>query len=74
MNDDGEPTRVKFTVVNGRLAEIQQEHQDLEHSIAALELLPLPDQLLIARLKKKKLALKDELIRLQDRIRPDIIA
>ena len=34
----------------------------------------LPDQLLIARLKRKKLLLKDELVRLQDRIRPDIIA
>lgn len=74
MNDDGESKGVRFTVVNGRLAEIQQEHEDLDASIRALELLPLPDQLLIARLKRKKLMLKDELVRLQDRIRPDIIA
>ncbi len=65
---------MKFTVVNGRLADLQQEHQDLDDSIRALELLPVPDQLLIARLKRKKLAVKDEIIQLQDRIRPDIIA
>lgn len=74
MNDDGESKCVRFTVVNGRLAEIQQEREDLDKSIRALELSPLPDQLLIARLKRKKLLLKDELVRLQDRIRPDIIA
>lgn len=74
MNDDGESKGVRFTVVNGRLAEIQQEREDLDKSIRALELSPLPDQLLIARLKRKKLLLKDELVRLQDRIRPDIIA
>lgn len=74
MNDDGESKGPRFTVVTGRLAELQQEHQDLDHSIRALEILPLPDQLLIARLKRKKLSLKDELNRLQDKIRPDIIA
>lgn len=74
MNDDGPSPGVKFTVVNGRLADLQQEHHDLDSSIRALELLPLPDQLLIARLKRKKLALKDEIIQLQDQIRPDIIA
>jgi hypothetical protein len=74
MNDDGPNTGAKLTVVNGRLPELQQEHADLDASIAALEQLPLPDQLLIARLKRKKLMLKDEIIRLQDRILPDIIA
>ena len=74
MNDDRPSTGVKLTVVNGRIAELEQEHHDLDASIQALELLPLPDQLLIARLKRKKLALKDEIIQLQDRIRPDIIA
>ena len=74
MNDDGPSTGVKFTVVNGRIAELEQEHHDLDASIQALELLPMPDQLLIARLKRKKLALKDEMMLLQDRSRPDIIA
>lgn len=74
MNDDGPSTGVKLTVVNGRIAELELEHHDLDASIQALEALPLPDQLMIARLKRKKLALKDELILLQDRVRPDIIA
>lgn len=74
MNDDRPSTGVKLTVVNGRIAELEQEHHDLDASIQALELLPLPDQLLIARLKRKKLALKDEMMMLQDRARPDIIA
>jgi hypothetical protein len=74
MNDDGPSTGVKLTVVNGRISDLQQEHHDLDASIQALELLPLPDQLLIARLKRKKLALKDEMLQLQSRNRPDIIA
>ena len=74
MNDDGPSKGVKFTVVTGRLAELEQEHQDLDASIAALEALPLPDQLMIARLKRKKLALKDEIMGIRDRVLPDIIA
>ena len=74
MNDDGPSTGVKLTVVNGRVPDLQQEHLDLDASISALEALPLPDQLLIARLKRKKLMLKDEIIRLQDQNLPDIIA
>ena len=74
MNDDGPSPGVKFTVVNGRIADLEQEHFDLDASIQALEALPLPDQLMIARLKRKKLALKDELMQLPNRIRPDIIA
>lgn len=74
MNDDGPSTGPKLTVVNGRVTELLQEHADLDASIQALEILPLPDQLLIARLKRRKLMLKDEIIRQQDRNRPDIIA
>jgi len=39
-----------------------------------LALLPAPDQLMIARLKRKKLALRDDIVKLQDQILPDIIA
>ena len=41
---------------------------------AALTAKPLPDQLQIARLKKQKLALRDQITRLEDRLTPDIIA
>jgi hypothetical protein len=36
--------------------------------------MPLPDQLMIARLKRKKLLLRDEISKIEDRILPDIIA
>ena len=57
-----------------RLAELQQEHMDLDASIEALGLMPQPDQLMIARLKRKKLVLKEEIVKIRDQILPDIIA
>ncbi len=57
-----------------RLAELKQEHRDLDEAITALEASQERDQLRLTRLKKRKLALKDEIARLQDRLLPDIIA
>lgn len=57
-----------------RLAELQQEHMDLDASIEALAHMPLPDQLMIARLKRKKLLLKEEIVKIRDQVLPDIIA
>ena len=56
------------------LATKRQEHADLDASIDALGQAAIPDQLLIARLKRKKLALKDEIVKIEDQILPDIIA
>lgn len=57
-----------------RLAMLRLEHRDLDAAIDALRSLPQPDQIQIARLKKRKLHLKDEIAALQDSIIPDIIA
>jgi hypothetical protein len=57
-----------------RLAHLVQEHGDLDAAIAALQASAVPDQLQMARLKKRKLRLKDEIAQLQDQIVPDIIA
>ena len=57
-----------------QLIEWRIEHADLDASIEALSHMPIPDQLLIARLKRKKLALRDEIVKVEDRILPDIIA
>lgn len=57
-----------------RLATLRVEHEDLDASVAALSGLALPDQVRIARLKKKKLLLRDEIARLEDQLTPDIIA
>lgn len=57
-----------------RLSDLRQDHADLDAAISALAASPLPDMMLIGRLKRKKLALKDELARIEDYLNPDIIA
>jgi hypothetical protein len=57
-----------------QLARLRAEHRDLDAQIAAEEASPFCDQLLIKRLKKRKLALKDCITALEDRLLPDIIA
>ena len=74
MNDDDDPLDDPESVLRTRLAELRLEHQDLDDSIEALSVLPVVDQLQIARLKKKKLALKDAIQKLEDRLIPDILA
>ena len=57
-----------------RLQGLMIEHADLDAAIAALLGSAAPDQLQIARLKRKKLRMKDEIERLRDIINPDLIA
>ena len=57
-----------------RLDEIRTEHRDLDAAIAALWASTVPDQLQIARLKKRKLRLRDEIAAFEDQLIPDIIA
>ena len=57
-----------------RLAHLRMEHRDLDAAIEAMRSLAAPDQLQIARLKKRKLRLRDEIAMLEDLIIPDIIA
>ncbi len=73
MNDD-DPSDVSDVAIERRLAVMREEHQDLSDSIEALEERPQPDMLQIARLKRRKLLLKDEIVRLEDQLMPDIIA
>jgi hypothetical protein len=60
--------------LRGQIAALREEHQDLDDAVRALESMPMPDQLRIARLKKKKLTLRDQITKLEDRLTPDIIA
>ena len=53
---------------------LKQEHRDLDEAVKALEERGIRDQLTIQRLKKKKLALKDKIPVIEDRLTPDIIA
>ncbi len=50
------------------------EHRDLDAAIDALTLANAGDQLQIARLKKRKLRLKDQMAIIADYLIPDIIA
>jgi hypothetical protein len=56
------------------LAELRQDHSDLDAAVQAIAQSPLPDMMLISRLKRKKLALKDEIARVESLLTPDIIA
>ena len=53
---------------------LQQEHRDLDSAIAALVDKGVYDQLLLQRMKKRKLALRDLISRLEALLVPDIIA
>lgn len=57
-----------------KLQILQQEHADLDAAIRALECQPHHDRLSVARLKKKKLHLKDIMQAIKDQMTPDIIA
>lgn len=57
-----------------KIAVLMREHRDLDEAIHALEANGRPDMLTIRRLKKQKLALKDQITKLEDQLVPDIIA
>lgn len=65
MNDD-EPVQL--------LATLKAEHRNLDERIRFLSSEPIGDQLELARLKRQKLMLKDEIQRLMDSSVPDLIA
>lgn len=62
------------TQIAKRLEVLRTEHRDLDSAIAALIEGGSTDQLQLARLKKRKLRLRDEVTMLEDQLVPDIIA
>ena len=71
MSDEPKP---ELQALRARLSMLKLEHNDLDAAVGALEALAGPDQIQIARLKKKKLALRDEISQIEDQLTPDIIA
>lgn len=56
------------------LAAKRQEHADLDSAIHMMTASEYADQMLIQRMKKRKLALKDRIAQLENILLPDIIA
>ncbi|MES1156491.1 MAG: DUF465 domain-containing protein [Alphaproteobacteria bacterium] len=69
INDTPEKRALK-----GRLIELREEHRAMDSAIAALAAQSGGDALQLARLKKRKLVLKDQIQWIEDRLMPDIIA
>ena len=57
-----------------KLAQLTQEHRDLDAAIEAMIRTGSPDLLALSRLKKRKLQLKDEIAEINAALLPDIIA
>ena len=74
MNDDQPFLTDEEIALHAEVKLLRLEHADLDASIEALGHMPIPDQLMIARLKRKKLILRDEIVKVESQILPDIIA
>jgi len=64
----------QLEVLRVKLGVLKRDHRDLDDAIDALQERGSSDMLTIKRLKKQKLFLKDQIVVLEDRILPDIIA
>ena len=60
--------------LRARLAELRQEHGDLDLAISTIAGSPHCDQIQLTRLKKRKLQLKDMIASIEDSLLPDITA
>jgi hypothetical protein len=69
-----ENQRVNEEELRKRLDMLRTEHRDLDAAIDALTGAGSTDQLQIARLKKRKLKIKDQIAMVEDYLIPDIIA
>jgi len=65
---------MEISEVRAQLHELQLEHRDLDQVINHLIDNPPPEDLLVRRLKKRKLALKDRINQLEEMLVPDIPA
>lgn len=74
MNMTFMPEMDNEDVLKVELEVLRKEHRDLDDEIASLGEGALGDTLLLKRLKRQKLALKDQIARIEDRLTPDIIA
>ncbi|MBW7861446.1 MAG: DUF465 domain-containing protein [Rhodocyclaceae bacterium] len=62
------------TSLQARLDELRIEHRDLDEAIARLTVNQMEDELMIRRLKKRKLVLKDRISVIERMLEPDELA
>ena len=74
MNDLTSSDLPDSQTIKARLEALKSEHRDLDEVIDRLLEKPPFDQLQLQRLKKRKLGLKDQILRLESQLIPDIIA
>lgn len=60
--------------VRTRVIELEIEHRDLDAAIGRLDEMAARDELLLRRMKKRKLQLKDQILQLKMQLVPDIPA
>ena len=65
---------MEYRDLRAHLDNMRTEHRDLDLAIEALRISGDPDQLRLARLKKRKLRLRDEIVRAETMLIPDILA
>jgi len=73
-NDDTSPESLETGAIQAKLESLRIEHRDLDDVIDRLIEKPPFDRLQLQRLKKRKLGLKDQILRLESQLIPDIIA
>ncbi len=73
-DDRNEPDSEYIKQLRKRLEHLKSEHRDLDDVIERMAEDQHRNELLIRRLKKRKLSLKDEIIRIETQLLPDIIA
>ncbi len=64
----------EIELIKERLSQLKSEHRDLDDVIARISEEAPFDQIQVKRLKKRKLLLKDQILQLESRLLPDIIA
>ena len=64
MTDADKMNRIE--VLQAKLQVLKVEHRDLDEAIQAMEARASQDMLTLRRLKKRKLALKDQIARIED--------
>lgn len=66
-----EPSTDDPAILKAKLQELRSEHRDLDEAIARLDAAPAEDELLMRRLKKRKLYLKDRIAAIERALEPD---